>query len=62
MNDFFDAGKLADDVHTLVNDAEALLRATADGGGEKAACQQNLAGVTLVSSVAVAMPPNAENT
>ncbi len=36
MNDFFDAGKLADDLHALVNDAEALLRATADGAGEKA--------------------------
>jgi len=36
MNEFFDAEKLADEVHTLVNDAEALLRATADGAGEKA--------------------------
>ena len=33
---FFDAGKLADDLHALVSDAEALLRATAGQAGEKA--------------------------
>ena len=32
MNQFFDAGKLADDLHALVSDAEALLRATAGTG------------------------------
>lgn len=32
----FDAGKLADDLHALVSDAEALLRATAGQAGEKA--------------------------
>jgi ElaB/YqjD/DUF883 family membrane-anchored ribosome-binding protein len=32
----FDAGKLADDLHMLVSDAEALLRATAGNAGEKA--------------------------
>lgn len=37
MNQFFDAGKLADDIHSLVSDAEALLRATAGQAGEKAA-------------------------
>ncbi|TLY60638.1 MAG: DUF883 domain-containing protein [Gammaproteobacteria bacterium] len=47
MNDFFDAGKLADDVHTLVNDAEALLRATADGGGEKASVARKSAEESL---------------
>jgi ElaB/YqjD/DUF883 family membrane-anchored ribosome-binding protein len=37
MNQFFDAGKLADDLHALVADAEALLKATAGQAGEKAA-------------------------
>ena len=37
MTQFFDAGKLADDLHALVSDAEALLRATAGQAGEKAA-------------------------
>jgi ElaB/YqjD/DUF883 family membrane-anchored ribosome-binding protein len=37
MNQFFDAGKLADDLHALVSDAEALLKATAGQAGEKAA-------------------------
>ncbi|HKT74926.1 MAG TPA: DUF883 family protein [Steroidobacteraceae bacterium] len=32
----FNAGKLADDLQTLVTDAEALLRATANNAGEKA--------------------------
>jgi ElaB/YqjD/DUF883 family membrane-anchored ribosome-binding protein len=36
MTQFFDAGKLADDLHALVSDAEALLRATAGQAGEKA--------------------------
>jgi ElaB/YqjD/DUF883 family membrane-anchored ribosome-binding protein len=36
MTEFFDAGKLADDLHALVSDAEALLRATAGQAGEKA--------------------------
>ena len=36
MTQFFDAGKLADDIHALVSDAEALLRATAGQAGEKA--------------------------
>jgi ElaB/YqjD/DUF883 family membrane-anchored ribosome-binding protein len=36
MTEFFDAGKLADDLHALVSDAEALLRATANQAGEKA--------------------------
>lgn len=34
---FFDVGKLADDLHALVGDAEALLKATAGQAGEKAA-------------------------
>jgi ElaB/YqjD/DUF883 family membrane-anchored ribosome-binding protein len=33
---FFDVGKLADDLHALVSDAEALLKATAGQAGEKA--------------------------
>jgi ElaB/YqjD/DUF883 family membrane-anchored ribosome-binding protein len=36
MTEFFDAGKLADDLQALVHDAEALLRATAGAAGEKA--------------------------
>jgi ElaB/YqjD/DUF883 family membrane-anchored ribosome-binding protein len=36
MTQFFDAGKLADDLHALVSDAEALLKATAGQAGEKA--------------------------
>ena len=36
MNNFFDAGKLADDLHALVSDAEALLRGMAGDAGEKA--------------------------
>jgi ElaB/YqjD/DUF883 family membrane-anchored ribosome-binding protein len=36
MNNFFDAGKLADELQTLVSDAEALLRATAGDASEKA--------------------------
>jgi ElaB/YqjD/DUF883 family membrane-anchored ribosome-binding protein len=36
MTEFFDARKLADDLHALVSDAEALLRATAGQAGEKA--------------------------
>src|SRR5437016_4404761 len=34
MNSSFDAGKLADDLHALVSDAEALLRAAAGEAGE----------------------------
>jgi ElaB/YqjD/DUF883 family membrane-anchored ribosome-binding protein len=36
MSSFLDPGKLADDLHSLIGDAEALLRATADGFGEQA--------------------------
>lgn len=36
MTQFFDAGKLADDLHGLISDAEALLRATAGRAGEQA--------------------------
>ncbi len=36
MTQFFDLGKLADDLHSLVSDAEALLRASANQAGEKA--------------------------
>ncbi len=34
MSSQFDAGKLADDIKTLVKDAEALLRASAEGAEE----------------------------
>jgi ElaB/YqjD/DUF883 family membrane-anchored ribosome-binding protein len=34
MSPHFDAGKLADDIKTLVRDAEALLRASADNAEE----------------------------
>ena len=49
MNQFFDAGKLADDLHALVSDAEALLRATAGQAGEKAAEARERAEESLAS-------------
>ena len=35
MNESFDAGKLADELRSLVRDAESLLRATAAADGEE---------------------------
>src|SRR5690242_15569645 len=49
MNQFFDAGKLADDLHALVSDAEALLRATAGQAGEKASEARERAEESLAS-------------
>jgi ElaB/YqjD/DUF883 family membrane-anchored ribosome-binding protein len=37
MNHPFDVGKLADDLHKLISEAESLLRTTALESGEKAA-------------------------
>ena len=47
MTQFFDAGKLADDLHSLVKDAEALLRATAGQVGEKTSEAQEKAEESL---------------
>jgi len=49
MTQFFDAGKLADDLHALVSDAEALLKATAGQAGEKAAEARERAEESLAS-------------
>src|SRR3569833_785538 len=49
MTQFFDAGKLADDLHALVSDAEALLRATARQADEKAAEAQKHTKKSLAS-------------
>jgi ElaB/YqjD/DUF883 family membrane-anchored ribosome-binding protein len=43
----FDPGKLAEDLHTLVSDAEELLRATAGNAGEKATEARERAEETL---------------